>query len=202
MTNEPPPPEPDPELARFLESLKDTFVSDVDVAKRRMMAPGASDFDRKTYIRTFFAYVEGMLGGQKDAVISGFNDLPDHTPAEYAMLQEKRYSLTDKGHALARDMFLPLAPNVLFGFRLFLRLMGASYEPDFSDAGWRAFVEAVRIRNRLTHPRSLEESRVTAEDIAVVQAAEAWHDAQSALLARAFQERHSNKATPAPQPKP
>jgi hypothetical protein len=196
--------EPSPKMAAFLASIANTFLSDIREAENRMRRPDATDFDRKTYIRTFFAYVEGLIGSIKDAALAAKD--PHRTPAELAMLREETYFLDEKGRAEKKRALLNIKANVLFAFRVMGRGFGVhDFAADTSVDGWRAFSDAVAIRNRLTHPRSLDQSRVTLEDVATVEKAEKWYSEQHAAFSRrllAGAPGPPKIQTPPPQPKP
>lgn len=172
------------DIERFIETLNDTFIFDLGEATKRMNDPQATDFDRKTYIRTFFAYVEGMIGSSKHFALRMLAlHKDDSSAAQYAMLREESYALNEKGDAVTRGRFVPLTSNVLFALRMHALSFGLNYTPNLGDGGWDAFRAAVKIRNRLTHPRTLIESRVTAEDVATASRASEWFRAEYGVIA-------------------
>jgi hypothetical protein len=81
-----------------------------------------------------------------------------------------------------RSFFLPTAKNVRFVFALFARVRGLSAQADYSGHGWRAFREAVEIRNRITHPKASVDLSVSSSDLKLTEQAYAWFlDATFAL---------------------
>jgi hypothetical protein len=90
--------------------------------------------------------------------------------AEEALLRDEAYDLTQKGEARTGDAKLRLAENVLFAFNMLSRVWEFA-KPDRSKPGWQAFRAAIRIRDRITHPKSGAESRLTQKDIDTIQKA-------------------------------
>jgi hypothetical protein len=166
----------DAKVRAFLEQIRGTFIEDVREAKGRLEQSGAQ-FDRRVYIRAVFASIEGMVFEFKRVVLTAHEaDAAKLTRAELAVLREETYDLADTGDAVARTRYFPLPPTLRFAFRTFARLLGSNYHPPVDGAGWQAFREALEIRNRITHPRSLEDGQVSDQDLTVVGRAYQWYE--------------------------
>jgi len=101
------------------------------------------------------------------------------TPAELALASEETYALDDNGQAVAKPKFLRIRGNTLFALRLAARVAHVTFEPDRKAPGWQAFLDAIEVRNRITHPNSVEESTITDADLVIVRKAQAWFDSQN-----------------------
>jgi len=137
------------------------------------MEQEATQSNRRAYTRAVFAYVEGMLSRLKQTALEQHDKYaPTFSPAELALLREETYGVNRKGDAVARHRFLPLAENVLFTLRAFHRVFGLEYH--VPKQPWSEFQRAVEIRNRVTHPHHVGDSRVDDKDLWVVKVAEEW----------------------------
>ena len=178
------------EVNSFLESIKGTYVDDRVEAERRLDTPG-TQFDRKNYVRAVFAYVEGTTSQWRRAALSSRASL---SRAEAALASEESYQLSAEGEAEAHKRPLRTLPSVLFSLRLWAKVMEVPFKPEQGSPGWDAFKKALRIRDRITHPKSLSESRVSDEDLAMVRKASAWFEGQmQAIIEAGFARRPAPK---------
>jgi hypothetical protein len=111
---------------------------------------------RKT-IRTFMTHVDGIAFAFRDAVLTNADDVGlVLTKRERAGLRERKYDasadkITDERDPLSTPEGLKLA------LRYFPKLFGSTYVLDTSGVAWRMFLRLSKVRNRITHPRSLEQ---------------------------------------------
>lgn len=94
-----------------------------------------------------------------------------------------------QGEPASRRKPLPFLENARFALTRYLRVIRRRGQPDrrpdFSGSGWAAFRDAVKVRNRLTHPKNLKEGRVSDADLRVVRrAVEWWEGTQKELIGR------------------
>jgi hypothetical protein len=168
------------------EQLRGTFIHDLDVARERLRSPG-EEFDRKSFVRAVFAYIEGLTSARKDIALryASVNGGPvEWSRAELALALEEKYELTNSGEAKERSRQPPrgTAQNVLFGFRLAARVARRNWKPDLNSPGYKNFDLALEIRNRITHPPTIPDSRVTQEDVDIVQRGLEWFEEQTRLI--------------------
>jgi hypothetical protein len=111
---------------------------------------------RKT-IRTFMTQVDGIAFALRDAVLAHAKSAGlTLTNKERAELRERKYdastdSITDEQDLLNTPDGLKLA------LRSFPKLFGSTYSLDTNGVAWRMFARLSKVRNRITHPRSLEQ---------------------------------------------
>jgi hypothetical protein len=53
----------------------------------------------------------------------------------------------------------------LFVLRMFAELLGYDAAKFFTDHGWDELKNAIKVRDRITHPKSVEELHISDEDI-------------------------------------
>ena len=61
-----------------------------------------------------------------------------------------------------------------FAFTMYARAHNVDYALSVGDSGWVTFKEVVSIRNRLMHPKGLEDLNVSEEEATVVAKASIW----------------------------
>jgi hypothetical protein len=177
------------EVEAFLEHISGTYLDDVHEARRRLDA-SSLQFDRRAYIRAVSASVEGLIFEFKQvALVAHEAGVVTLAPEEVAILREETYDLAENGRPVIRKKLSSLLPTLRFVIPLFGRTLGVQYEPAVDGAGWQAFRQAVEIRNRVTHPRSLEDGQVSEADLEVVHQANQWYEDVLKGLFEAFRRK-------------
>jgi hypothetical protein len=125
-----------------------------------------SQFARRAYIRSVFAYVEGTIWMLKQACLRyGLEQKGSVlSPAERALLSDKTYYLKSTGEPLEQPRFLPLPENCCFCFITFNRLFSANIVWGVGTGEWDRFLKALRVRNRITHPKDAGKVDVSDEE--------------------------------------
>ena len=126
---------------------------------------------RRLYVRMFVTLLEGTIATFKSKVLEHPTNLNE---CERAVLRDITYDLNDKGDPFERALHPPLLSSIKFAFRMLSRAYGLKHKPDYSLKGWQDLQEVLRIRNRLTHPKTVEQMRVTAAELKLVDSAELW----------------------------
>jgi hypothetical protein len=129
--------------------------------------------DLRDCTRTIFAYIEGVTFSVKMWVVTRLFELDAVTEEERLAASEMSFELRD-GAVVDKPMKVSLAENIKFTFKLMDRLF--SNKTPTIDTGkqwWSDFKKAVRIRDRLMHPKMPASLDVTAVDFAL--AVKVWH---------------------------
>lgn len=158
-----------------LNAILDTLQEDMD----QVIALGDSQFARRAYVRTVFSAMDGTLNGLSAMLLSFpqaqlLLDQPTIT-----LLREVTYELADDGTVRERNRYVSFLPKVRLVLRAVFTIGAAKVTPDYSLVGWRAMREAEEVRNRLTHPRSVQELNVSNADIEQLHLAKNWFFGQT-----------------------
>ena len=86
---------------------------------------------------------------------------------------DESYTLKDNGKPKTNKAKLRTVPNLLFALSAFGDSIGSQHDI-LKDSGYEALIEAVKIRDQLTHPKNLEALHLTDDQIAIVKSAFAW----------------------------
>jgi hypothetical protein len=162
---------------KALTELKELYeLLQVDVSKSLNLLQGKGDqFASRVFIRSVFASIEGIVFRLKQAALEVAVDIEaDLSKPEIALLAEETYELGEKGEPITKTSFLQLQKNLKFAFHIFARVFDIEYKLKVDDAGWASFLGAIKIRNRITHPKHVQDIEISVKDVEIVSAALMW----------------------------
>jgi hypothetical protein len=159
-----------------------------DVRKSREHWIGADEqFWRRAGVRATFGAIEawfsyvraemyGLVQVRKDAGL---------VTAEEELVAADLFTATDRYETVLTDAGIPKRQKRKVGFRPMLRAtvrlncVGRGLSATFSDGhfakdGWRQLQDAVKVRDRLTHPHGPDDIAVTEDEITNLQAGLEW----------------------------
>lgn len=141
---------------------------------------------RRIYVRLLMSFVESVIATMKSELM---DDIYELTPAETAALTDTTYDVTDQGEAIERPAFVSIHKSVRFVFRFYAYVYNLEVSPQFGDEGWQAFRETIAVRNRITHPKSVDEMTIADTEMARVDQAHDWFIQTYRLLLDAHVEK-------------
>jgi hypothetical protein len=176
-----------PEFNEILAAVK-AVGKDADDCYKTMISEG-TQLSRRNWIRAYFSWVEATCFLLRRVVIEKrFKkrvirpvDIP-----EFAALSETRFSVTPKGEAVAEPANTRTVDYIGFSLMACSRLFKLGFSIDRSNKHWRDLVLAVRIRDRITHPKTEADVTISDDDIKAVEAFSGWFSGHLELL---FNER-------------
>ncbi len=128
---------------------------------------------RRDLIRTMFAAIEGASWEYREHVRSIATDLDALSPLVEMALSEKTYRVTENGEIKEQVRYISMPALIRVTTRL-AEDVCPGFEFDFKNDGWANFKTSIRIRNRITHPKSIRDLKITDDEIAVCQSAFFW----------------------------
>lgn len=137
-----------------------------------------TEFWLRTFLRVFFAQVEGLSFAMREATV--FLAKQGHVKlvaGAIAVLEEKRYK-SRNGKIEEADAFNPTLENFLLAFHYFPIAFGVSYTVAKSDGRWASFTRSLTLRNSLMHPKRPEDLGLTAASIREFAHAFKWFTEQ------------------------
>jgi len=150
-------------MSKQLEELRNSVQDSLDVFRaltsdlnevHDLLLEDASNFRFRTYLRTFFALVEGTLFGLKQIALKVHEHQPCFTYAEVSLLKEVTYELGDRGRVREKPRFLDTLNNLRFTVKCFSKAFGFESDSLFDGIGWQRFQRALEIRHQITHPKN------------------------------------------------
>lgn len=118
---------------------------------------------RRTYVRSAYALIEGICFSLKILSLDGPIQLSEQ---DRLFCLEKQYELSDKGELKFRNAQIRFLPNLRYSFDVFIRSHGLSIpSPDYSHSGFLHLQNGVKIRDRLMHPKSIENLLISPQEL-------------------------------------
>lgn len=152
------------------DSFTHILVNDVIAAQKRVQRKDTANH-RRELVRAAFAAIEGLHWQLKrDVLAHGLSNLSAH---EYAAMVEETYSVDDRGNVNTFPRFLPLTTAIRLVVNV-VRRYRPDYSLDFNHVGWANLKAAVDIRNRLVHPKTVEDLNVSDDELKKAMSAFAW----------------------------
>jgi hypothetical protein len=152
----------------------------------RRFRAGEDSAMRRAFVRAVFSCIEGTSFGFRYAALHLARTRGvTLSPGEIQMCKEVTYVLDERGQVEERQLISSSLANVRFALRIFSKSVGSPYEFPAGESGFEKLQVAQRIRNRLTHPRRLEELEVTSDEQDVVATAFDWIDEQQTRVVAA-----------------
>ncbi len=124
------------------------------------------EFEARQLIRVVFAFIESVTFAVK--VVSADycmqNGIPI-TPQERYLATDMEYKLNKKGKVEEEELKIPLIRNIRFAISLNRRVCGIEEEFDANTKWWNSLMCAIKVRNRITHPKLTGDLSVSGEDV-------------------------------------
>ena len=153
-----------------LDGLLEALFQDVGEAQRQLAAAD-SQYCRRAYVRAVFASVEAFLFWMKHQALIEHQRF---SAGELSMICEENYSVDATGKLLAQPKFIPLDHNFRFVASVYLHRDHLPLAVDWGDSGWADFRTGLKVRHRLTHPKSGRDLEVSDDDLGRIRRGHAF----------------------------
>ena len=174
-------------VLRNLETMAQELGRDVERGSRELSANSGDQFMRRNLVRIFAAFVEGFSFLLKQVVLRLHDPLQEQLSIdELSKLKEIKLDavgqpvLDEQG--VPKRRFLPLHDNFRFTGVIFGRLCGSKYTVSYGSAGYQAFRRTMSVRDRLMHPKAIEDLSLTNSEIVDLQTAWQWYQTETVAL--------------------
>ena len=154
------------------DKLFHALLEDFQTANDLLKGQFQSQYNRRTFVRTSFAMIEGLLNVLTQTVLeTSKNRFFELSKDELEKITEQ--TKNTKGEL--RPKFISLAEKVQFSFKVFSQKMGGfSFEVDTTTTEWRNFEFAITVRNQLMHPRTPEDLILDEKQLSLVLGSSIW----------------------------
>jgi len=150
---------------------------------------------RRALIRSTFSFIEGCCFRLKQNALVFCNEF---SPGEISLLKEKTYILNDRGIVGEKEAHLTAKSNLKFAFKAYAKAFNADFKLKVNSEGWKSYLGALKIRNRITHPKEFLDLFIEDKDMIKVMEARIWfHGNLTQLLkssVKSFAKQESGKA--------
>jgi hypothetical protein len=138
------------------------LAEDVSQAKQRMES-APTDSHRREFVRATCSAIEAQSWQLKMYVIENVLTKKTASVHDISALKEESYAINDKGKIYVQ----PKGYSLKVGLRLVYSILKRHSVPvhiDFDSADWKNIDDAVKIRNRVMHPKSMADISVSEAD--------------------------------------
>jgi hypothetical protein len=115
-------------------------------------------------VRAMFTMIEGSVFNLKQIALA----LSKHGKGSFSQASMIK---VQRSHRLNSS---PCLRTSKFAFLSAARAFGVAYELKVDDGGWNGFKDALVIRNRITHPKSIDDLQLSDNEIQTVADAAEW----------------------------
>ena len=161
------------EEARIIGAIKafEELERDFNTCTEVYVQNPESQFWLRTSIHTFFALAEAVTYATKQCLLHECNIRRiELSPSEMAILKEESYELENNGVAYIKKAKLKTSDNFRFTFSLLYERMELNRQFNASGNGWQSYLKSLGVRDRLTHPKSLDVFVENDERVALAEA--------------------------------
>ena len=154
----------------------------IDPEQLLIIYPNPTGLDpimRRVLVRSVFSFIEGTAYGLKQFAIRQSEEL---SFGERTLANDESYELKDNGEVVRRSARLRFLSNIRFAFKIFAKATEVQFSLDTASVGWHHLTIALKIRDRLTHPKCVSDLAVTDDEIRTAFSAFTWFDSQIILL--------------------
>jgi hypothetical protein len=93
---------------------------------------------------------------------------------EFVALKELDIKIKDNGTLRESDKFVPTANNLRFMAEMFHKIFNKKLDLGIGMPSWEDFKKAVKIRNRVTHPKESGDLNITEDELTTIKSVESW----------------------------
>lgn len=173
--------------------IKIVTILDRDVCK--MLKKSNTGVNLRSLVRAVFASIEGNIFRlKKIAIANARHEGILLSSEDICALDEQICTINDTGKIKTRLLQIPLISNLHLITDLVARCFGVKpLVLNKLKGGWENFNKAVKIRNRLTHPKDKIDLNVSDRDLLTVMNAYRWANSIHILLLNVFLQRNVEK---------
>ena len=163
-------------LAELHNALLSELTAEIRTVVRGKAGKELSQSERRMFIRVSFATIEALIFVMKQIALAAHPDpkCPTISEAERAFAMEQDFKLTSSGDVERRAAKIPLETNIRFAFRLLAKASNAPTVLDVSGTEWRSLLRAIKVRDRITHPKNISNLTISDEELSDVVIGFKW----------------------------
>jgi hypothetical protein len=124
-----------------------------------------------------FAYIEGIVFVLKKEM-QLFQKQGGRRPQGRKMrfLTEQNETVNRSGRVVNVPYHVPLSRSIPYVFRIYADVHWLEFEVDTTNHGWTCFLKAAKVRNRVTHPKCVQDLVVSDEEVCIMLHGVKWFD--------------------------
>lgn len=165
-----------------LQGMTYTLIGDMESLKNILGSRSNTDAiseqeetNRRFYIRAIFAFIEAVVEQHKRLLLKLHEK--KHLKLKvgyYEVLSERIFTTSDKGIVTDKYQYLQLQRKIRTVYRAASESFDEEMVLNFGDDGWQNFRNAIKIRDRITHPKTRADCEIETEDLETIEVGENW----------------------------
>lgn len=156
-----------------LQNIFDSFMEDVNLCTAHLKD---HPFWRRNYCRTIFTLLEAMTYQKKQVALEASKCFGvELLPTETNFIHEKQFYLADDGSEKERTQNIQIKSNLKLSFHIYAKAHNGQFKLQTGDKGWESLDKAIKIRNRLTHPKGLMDIEASPQDCTIFTDTLVWY---------------------------
>jgi hypothetical protein len=165
-----------------LQGMTYTLIGDMESLKNDLGSRNITDAiseqeetNRRFYIRAIFAFIEAVVEQHKRLLLQLHEKKFIRLKiGYYEVLSERIFTTSDSGNVTSKDQYLQLPRKIRTVYRAASESFDEEMVLNFVENGWQNFRDAIKIRNRITHPKTRADCEIETEDLETVESGEVW----------------------------
>lgn len=176
--------------------LRIKLIEDVSYFKIRCHEGHDKNIMRRSYVRSVFAFIEGYTYGfrQISLRISKEPLGVKLTEKEVIALKQVEVTIDENGTINEKPKYSPAKNSLIFSLSAIAKQHEADFQIDKSGKGWRDYKDAIKIRDRLMHPKRYQDLEITDSEIETTEGAYIWFTNELSKLEQAIAEASRARA--------
>lgn len=129
--------------------------------------------NKRDLVRAIFAAIEGLSWSYREDIRMTASVVDPLSPIQEMALAEKSYSIDEQGKIKEQTRFISIPAMIRLTTRI-AETVCPELKIDFGVPGWTDLKQAIKVRNRITHPKSLSDLQVSMADLVISQSGLFW----------------------------
>jgi hypothetical protein len=163
-------------LVELSKALLNELARDIGAVIKGRPWNELSQSERRMLVRVIFATIEALIYVMKQIALAAHPDpkCPTISEAERAFAIERDFRLAPSGDVEQRTAKIPLETNIRFAFKLLAKAGTIPTALDVSGPEWQSLQAAIKVRDRITHPRSISDLTISDAELSGVMIGFTW----------------------------
>ncbi len=165
------------EKANIITQIIEIAINDIKICMDKIKEDqGNEQFWRRTYIRTIFSLFEGIIHILRQITIEPCYKGEEIGLSHYEIsaLKGETYKISGAGKVVLKDYYYNISKGIMLINRCLRKRNIITKKIDPHGLEWEKFNHAIRIRNRITHPKIEGDLYVTEEEFEEFKSVANW----------------------------
>lgn len=161
----------------IITQIIEIAINDISLCADKIKEDEVNEqFWRRTYIRTLFSLFEGIIHMLRQLAIEPLYEGEEIGLSHYEIcaLKGEAYKISGNGKVVLKSYYTTISKGIMLINRCLRKRNIIKEKIDPYGQAWEDFNHAIRIRNRITHPKVEDDLRITEEEFESFQSVTKW----------------------------